>query len=343
MLLYRGPMARKRISSRFFLLTALLSTVPLLTGWWTLKREGPLGQETAFLVKRGANLDQLSKDLEHQGIIRSAKLFRLWARARNIRLIRGEYLVQRGVSLSEITDKLRRADVHFTSVVITPSLNAWLLQRRLQAFVPEDAFWALWRNRRLAEIAGFPEAETLEGLIAPATYRFHHAMEPEEVMLTMVETFRTQVWPTLGGGTLPSYETLILASLVEKETRLPSERPMVAGVFERRLKLGMRLQCDPTTLYARWESGDLRFSAPMKGDLERRSRFNTYLVSGLPPTPIAVPSRESIEAAKAPHSGSDLYFVATGHGDHNFASTLNEHNRNVSLYRREIVNQRRIK
>jgi UPF0755 protein len=167
-------------------------------------------------------------------------------------------------------------------------------------------------------------------------------MEPEEVMLMLVEAFRNQVRPKLEGGALPPYDTLILASLVEKETKLVEEQPRVAGVYKKRLDIGMRLQCDPTSLYARWLLGDLRFTAPLAEDIRRSHRFNTYSVAGLPPTPIAIPSSSAIEAAKAPLAGKDLYFVATGKGGHSFAPTLGDHNKNVGVYRKEIARQRKV-
>jgi UPF0755 protein len=115
----------------------------------------------------------------------------------------------------------------------------------------------------------------------------------------------------------------------------------VAGVYLKRLKIGMRLQCDPTSLYARWASGDLRFTAPTPQDIRRPSRFNTYTVKGLPPTPIAIPSATALAAARAPEIGKNLYFVATGQGGHNFAPNLRDHNRNVGVYRKELARQKK--
>ncbi|HJU84535.1 MAG TPA: endolytic transglycosylase MltG, partial [Holophagaceae bacterium] len=182
---------------------------------------------------------------------------------------------------------------------------------------------------------------SLEGLVAPATYRLNHALEPEEILLQMVEAFKRQVYPNLEGGRLSPYQTLILASLVEKETHLEEEQPKVAGVYAKRLAIGMRLQCDPTTQYARWLTGDLRFTAPSHEDTLRPSPFNTYWTRGLPPTPIAVPSPLAIEAALKPEIGKDLYFVATGTGGHRFAATLAQHNRNVNLFRQELARQKK--
>ncbi len=334
-------MARTSVSLRLLLATLFLAVLPVLGGWLAWKGQGPLQREATVLVKKGTSVNQVADQLEREGVIRSASLFKLWARARKLQLIRGEYTFTPQASLSDVAGKLRRADIHFTTVNIPEGAHAWSVQKRLQEFVPEEVFWKLWRSPRLARTAGFEQAESLEGLVAPATYKFHHAMEPEEVMLQLVEAFRHQVRPDLEGGVLPPYQTLILASLVEKETRLPEEQPRVAGVYKKRLDIGMRLQCDPTSLYARWLIGDLRFTAPLIEDIRRAHRFNTYTIGGLPPTPIAIPSPRAIAAAKAPLMGKDLYFVADGLGGHTFAPSLRDHNRNVGAYRVEIKRQKK--
>ena len=335
-------MARPRTSKRLLLATALLALPPLWT-LWTWKRSGPLITQGTVLIKKGATVDQIADQLEKEGVIHSASLFKLWARARHLKLIRGEYTFDSQASLSEVANKLRRGEIHFTNIVIPYAAHAWAVQSRLKEFVPEDVFWKLWKSPNLAATAGFPEATSLEGLLAPATYRVHHAMEPEEIFLAMVEAFHRSVRPKLEDGALPPYQTLILASLVEKETHLPDELPIVAGIYARRLHLGMRLQCDPTSQYARWLNGDLRFTAPMHEDIARVHPFNTYTMAGLPPAPIAIPSPAAIEAAKHPSPGAELYFVATGTGGHYFARTLAEHNRNVALYRTEIARQKKEK
>ena len=330
------------MSLRFLVVTILLAAVPAVGGWWAWKGRGPLQREATVLVKRGVGINQVAEQLERDGVIRSASLFKLWARARKLQLIRGEYTFSPRASLSDVAGKLRRADINYIAVSIPEGAHAWSVQKRLKDFVPEEIFWTLWKSPRLAKTAGFEQAESLEGLIAPATYKLHHAMEPEEVMLMLVDAFRNQVRPKLEGGVLPPYETLILASLVEKETRLTEEQPKVAGVYMKRLHMGMRLQCDPTSLYARLISGDLRFTAPMAADIRRAHRFNTYTVGGLPPTPIAIPGASALEAAKAPGVGRDLYFVADGKGGHSFAPSLRDHNRNVGVYRNEIARQRKL-
>jgi UPF0755 protein len=336
-------MARSKTSKRFLIATALLALIPA-SGWWMWKGQGPLTQEATVLVKRGATVDQIADQLEQDGVIRSASLFKLWARSRKLQLLRGEYTFEPRASLSEVASKLRRGEIHFTNVVIPEGAHAWAIQKRLKDFIPEDVFWKLWKSPTLARTAGFPEAESLEGLAAPATYRVHRAMEPEEIMLQLVEAFRRQVKPKLENGTLPAYDTLILASLVERETHVDEDREKVAGVYAKRLRLGMKLECDPTSQYARWLTGDLRFTAPTPEDVRRPHRFNTYTTAGLPPTPIAVPSKASIEAAQNPLITKDIYFVATGlDGKSRFAPTLALHNKNVALFRQEMARQHKEK
>jgi len=332
-------MAKSRTSVRLLVATLIL-LIPPAWGWWAVKGRGPLAAEATVLVRKGATLDEMAQQLEKDGVVRSASLFKLWARSRKLQLIRGEYAFQPGVSLGEVTRKLKRGEVHWTNVVVVQGMHAWSLQKRLKDFVPEETFWKLWTSPTLARSAGFPEAPSLEGLVAPATYRLNHALEPEEILLMLVEAFREQVRPKLDEGVLDPYDTLKLASIVEKETRLLEEKPKVAGVYALRLRKGMLLQADPTSQYARWVGGDLRFTAPTHDDIVRPHPYNTYTTKGLPPTPIAIPSLASIEAAKAPEMGKDLFFVATGKGGHAFAPSLAGHNKNINAYRKELKRQK---
>jgi UPF0755 protein len=149
-----------------------------------------------------------------------------------------------------------------------------------------------------------------------------------------MENFLQQAWPERDEG-LPfetPYEALILASIVEKETAVPEERPRIAGVFVRRLQKGMKLQTDPTVIYGMGDSydGDIRFR-----DLRQDTPYNTYTRSGLTPTPIAMPGKEAILAVLHPADGKELYFVARGDGSHQFSATLKEHNRAVDRYQRK--------
>jgi UPF0755 protein len=183
-----------------------------------------------------------------------------------------------------------------------------------------------------------PRAPSLEGYLFPDTYRFPRGVSAATVVITMLARFRHVIGkrfanqrPSSSGGW---HEVMTLASLVEKETPEASERPLIAGVFERRLERGMPLQSDPTVIYA--ARLDCRAVGPItQDDLEFDSPYNTYRYPGLPPGPIANPGEASIRAALHPADGDALYFVANNHGGHVFARTLAEHQRNVSRYRRE--------
>jgi UPF0755 protein len=329
----------KRRSGRFLLAMAMLAAIPAWA-WWTFSRPGPLTNPAIFLVKKGMNATQVAESLENQGIIRNKAYFRAWARLAKPKILRGEYEFAAKASLADVTKKLTSGEIHITKMVIPPAIHAWSLQQRLEDFIPAEDFWVLWSSPKLKKAAGFPDAPTLEGLIAPATYHLNHAMEPEEILTEMVQAFHRQVLPALQGGVLPPYETLVLASLAEKETRVLSELPRVTSVFFNRLNKPMRLQCDPTSLYARWLMGDLRFTQPLRDDLNRQHPYNTYANMGLPPGPIAIPSIAAIHAAIAPLETDDYYFVATGTGGHYFSKTLEEHNRNVNIYRAELNKKR---
>lgn len=189
-----------------------------------------------------------------------------------------------------------------------------------------------------------PSAPTLEGYLFPDTYRFPRRVTPDTIISTMVARFRhvlkTKLPVEFASSQGSLHAVVTLASLVEKETPNPEERPVVAGVFARRLKINMPLQCDPTVVYAARvahrpidviHSSDLRFDSP----------FNTYVHSGLPPGPIANPGERSLSAAFHPADGAELYFVSNNHGGHLFSKTLAEHERNVATYRAQEREKKR--
>jgi len=185
-----------------------------------------------------------------------------------------------------------------------------------------------------------PNAPTLEGFLFPSTYRLTRRTTAPELCRMMTAQFRKQ-WHQIQAGDHPSgapmdaLETVTLASLVEKETADPQERPLVASVFSNRLRLKMPLDCDPTTIYAALLEERYR-GAIYRSDLASSNAYNTYQHSGLPPGPIASPGAASLKAAAAPASSEYLYFVAKGDGSgsHQFSKTIDEHNRAVQNYRR---------
>jgi len=189
-----------------------------------------------------------------------------------------------------------------------------------------------------------PHAPSLEGFLFPATYQFPRHPSGAQMVTAMVDRFR-QEWNTIaaqGANVSPQdlEQIVTLASLVERETPRPEERPLVAGVFANRLRLHEPLQCDPTVVYALELAG--KYSGTLDaGDLAFDSPYNSYRHTGLPPGPIANPGDASLRAALAPAQTDYLYFVANTEGGHFFSSTLAQHNRNVNLYRKRLAAERR--
>lgn len=329
-------MIRHRAILRYLIVTVISVLLVLL-----LAMSGPSRNRTVILIKRGTSIDAMAHQLKYEGVIRSVQLFKVLAKLLRVRPISGEYEFVARVNLLKVINKLKHGNVLYTNISVPPGSHGWAIQQRFSDFIPKEKFWALWKNPRFMRIAGFPNAENMEGLVAPLVYQVNHTQDPEEIFLHFAESFRRTVMPTLNGGVISAYDTLILASLIEKETSVPNEMALIAGVYIRRLKQKMKLQCDPTSLYARWYHGDLQFTGPTSKDINRLSRFNTYAVFGLPPTPIASPSPKAIAAAKLPNIGNNIYFSATGDGGHVFASRLSDHNHNVSIYRRKIALRRR--
>ena len=241
--------------------------------------------------------------------------------------------------------KLVEGDVYLHQVVIPEGSDRFDIARILHERLGIDPAKFLRITEQTSLIADLdPAAPSLEGYLFPDTYRFSRRANAAVVVSTLLARFRhileTKLRGQLQPGTEKLHDVVTLASLVEKETPDPAERPLVAGVFERRLEKGMPLQCDPTVVYA--ARLNHRPAAPItESDLELDSPFNTYRHAGLPPGPIANPGVASLEAALNPAEGKTLYFVSNNQGGHIFATTLAEHQRNVARYRRQVAAQRR--
>ena len=289
-----------------------------------------------YVIEPGKTLNRIARELENQGIIDHARklvwLARLKGTADHIRV--GEYEFQPGTSVEQMLDKVVRGEVKQYSLTL---VEGWNFRQMMAAINGDDVL--------THKLAGLNQVQIMsslghtgqhpEGRFFPDTYRFSRGMTDEEILKQaydrMKSTLETE-WPTRVAG-LPyenAYEALTMASIVEKETGVPEERKAIAGVFIRRLEKGMRLQTDPTVIYGLGESfdGNLKKSHL----LDASNPYNTYKHKGLPPTPIAMPGRDSIHAALHPEVGTALYFVSRGDGSHYFSSTLEEHNRAVVKY-----------
>lgn len=293
-------------------------------------------------VPRGASRRAIARLLEENGVVRSRFAFEALCRWRSRRTLQaGEYFFDRRANALEVFRKLAEGRIYVKTIAVPEGLAmfeiAELVER--EGLASREAFLEAARDPALIRDLA-PGARSLEGFLFPATYQFPRRPPEQEIVGAMVRRFR-EAWQSLPEETRHARsieEVVTLASLVERETLLPDERPLVAGVFANRLRRGIALQCDPTVIYA-LQLADHYDGALDARDLRFRSPYNTYRRRGLPPGPIANPGIASLRAALSPPAVDYLYFVANTEGGHFFSRTLREHNRNVTLYRRRLAAQ----
>lgn len=300
-----------------------------------LKEPLDLGAEPiAFNVPQGSNLSMVANELSQMGVLKYPRLLVWHARWKDATLIQsGEYQLEAGLTPRYILEKFNSGDVRTYSSTFPEGIRFTDMRSQLEA---NSILLADTRGLTDAELIAMLglEIDSLEGWFYPDTYVFSRNTKVSEILIQAHERVRDLLekeWSQRDIG-LPlesPYEALILASLVEKETGVGYERPMIAGVFVRRLQKGMKLQTDPTVIYAMGDEydGNIR-----RSDLSIDSPYNTYKYKGLPPTPIALAGGDAIRAVMHPAEGEALYFVAKGDGSHYFSSTLAEHNAAVQEY-----------
>ncbi len=292
---------------------------------WQLTRPGPLAQDKAVVLAKGLGVEAIGDALEEQGIIRASFWFRVAAliSAKHRRLRAGEYAFAAHTSVWNALELLTEGKTVLRRITVPEGLTVNEIRALLLA---ETA------------LTGEVPERIAEGSLLPETYRFSYGDRREEIVERMERGMRevlSDAWEKRAEG-LPlatPAEAQVLASIVEKETGVADERARVAAVFVNRLKKGMKLQSDPTTVYAILHAEGAMNRALTLDDLERRLPFNTYWIDGLPPAPICNPGKAAIEAALHPAPTDELYFVATGDGGHRFAATFEEHTANVRQYR----------
>ncbi len=279
-------------------------------------------------IKRGLNVKGIAQILDEKGLIGSKGSFILFAKVFGWekQLKAGRYRIRPGISLWRTLHTLTQGGSITEDVTIPEGLTlkeiAGLLKRRVD--IDSTAFVALVTDKSFCQKLG-GDAPTLEGYLFPNTYNLYWGMEEEEIAKLMVDALFRTIGPDLRVRAqkigFDLHQILTLASLIEKETGVPQERPLISAVFHRRLKMGMPLQCDPTVIYTL-----LPLNRPLtKRDLKVKSPYNTYLHPGLPPGPICNPGLASIKAALWPAQTDYLYFVAQRDGSHIFSRTNREH------------------
>jgi len=290
-----------------------------------------------FEVKSGTTLSAVARELAGRGVLPHPLALVALARYRGVdRAIKaGSYELEPGVTLPELLAKLTQGDVTQTSITIVEGATFADVKRALRDDVDVKRAVVDLPDAELFAKLGITEASA-EGLFFPDTY-FIAKGSTDVALLKRARTAMAERLAAAWSRRAPDlplatpYEALILASIVEKETGRPADRPLIASVFVNRLKRGMRLQTDPTVIYGMGEKfdGNLR-----KRDLDADTPWNTYTRDGLPPTPIALPSQASLDAATRPPPTSFLYFVSRGDGTSEFSPSLAEHNRAVSKYQK---------
>jgi UPF0755 protein len=323
-----------RTFSMLLLVAALAAGGWLAWAWYSPVT--PAGQ-TFVLLHPGYSTRRIAAELKGTGVIRSTTAFILWHRLHQKHSLKaGEYLFERTATSVDIHERLVRGDVFVHTVVIPEGFNMFEIAQAVQnaGLGPSEDFLHIAESQTglVADLA--PDAKTLEGYLFPNTYEFTRTQTMEEMVAAMVKQFR-QVAREIG-LTSDVQKTVTLASIIEKETAAPEERPLVAGVYNNRLAKNIPLQADPSVIYAELLQGAYS-GALHHEDMQFRSAYNTYIHAGLPPGPIGNPGRNSLEAAMHPAGTPYLYFVSDGNGHHRFAGTLEEHNRNVAEYRKAVA------
>lgn len=294
-------------------------------GYRSFHEAGPMAQETVYILPKGQGVIRTAWQLEQAGLVSSKDIFKLGVQVSGYerRLQAGEYLIPAHTSMQQIMLILASGKVIQHKATIVEGWTSWQIEHYLNS---------------LENLVDPVTIRPPEGSIMPETYLYTHET-PRHELIKRMQARQTELLKDLWQGReegLPFEtveEALILASIVEKETAVASERSHIAGVFVNRLRKRMRLQTDPTVIYGLSSKGFLQ--RPLsRADLKKTTAYNTYVIRGLPPTPIAHPGRASIEAVLHPLRTEDLYFVADGSGGHSFAVNLRDHTNNVRQYRK---------
>ncbi len=306
-----------------------------LWSWWDIHFQRTLPPEGFFVrVEPGDTLRTVANQLAKGGFLSGTGNFTLWARALGSerRLRPGDYLFQGLLSPRELLAELESGRLGRQQFTIREGDSLADVARRFseRGFGGTDVFRCALESERLRTRIGSPPTG-LEGYLFPDTYYFAWSEEAEAIVGNMIDRFLEQTRDLHEARQrvgLSVHEMVTLASIIEKETAVPEERPLVSAVFHNRLRQGMKLQADPTTTY-----GSRRDGPPGPADLQADHPYNTYRHFGLPPGPICNPGRASLQAAVNPAPVDYLYFVARGDGTHAFGRSIEEHNRNVSRLR----------
>ena len=305
---------------------------------------------TFVMLRPGFTTRRIAVELKSAGIIRSQEAFilwRYWHRGRSLKA--GEYLFDKSANIIDIQKRLRRGDVYLHTVVVPEGYTMFDTARVIEeaGLGPAEDFVKAGQSDTALIADLDPNARSLEGYLFPETYEFSRMMTTHDMAAAMVKQFRqvagqAGLLPNAASGMTeavvmprPLHELVTMASIVEKETSVPAERPEVASVYYNRLNKRIVLAADPSIIYAEMLAGTYQ-GALHHADMSFSSPYNTYRNAGLPPGPICNPGRSALEAAMHPAQTDYYYFVADAQGHHRFARTMEEHNKNVIAYRKAM-------
>ncbi|MEO1014970.1 MAG: endolytic transglycosylase MltG [Pseudomonadota bacterium] len=319
----------------FILFVFFLAVVAAGGGAFVLRqemlREGPHDDDVIVLLEEGSSVTAIAETLEEAGVLRRPILFVAAAKLKDVTgsLKAGEYRIPKGISVWKLVDLVEQGKsiLHYVTVA--------------EGLTTAQALEVIRANEELeGELTLTPD----EGALLPETYAFTRGETRDQLVTAMMKAQTALIDGAWDERALElpfstREDAIILASIVEKETGVASERPRIAAVFVNRLKRGMRLESDPTIIYG-LTGGEPLGRGLRVSEIKRETPYNTYRIDGLPPTPIANPGKDAILAVLNPAQTDDLFFVANGDGGHVFAETLAEHNRNVAEWRR-IERERR--
>jgi UPF0755 protein len=328
------------------LITLFLIAVLALGGWveWQVYIPVTPPANTSLLLHPGYSTRRIAAELKKAGVIRNERVFWLWHVLHPKPLLKaGEYLFEREATLPQVYERIARGDIYFHVVTVPEGYTMFDIAKAMEdaGLGSASDFLQVFESQTqlISDLA--PEAKSLEGYLFPNTYQFTRTQTLEEMAAEMVHQFRQvaqQIGLTAGmnsGVNSDVPKVVTMASIVEKETAAPEERPRVASVYYNRLAQRMALDADPSVIYAELLLGTYQGSLH-HADLAVNSPYNTYRFPGLPQGPIGNPGKSALEAALHPDTTKFLYFVSDGNGHHRFARSLEEHNRNVAAYRHSI-------
>lgn len=300
-------------------------------------------------IPAGAGSVAIGDRLIGAGVIRDRTTYRtaVWMSGKGRQLKAGEYRFDAAMTPFEVIDKIARGDVYVVDVTFREGLTMAEMAKIYEAEGLGDAAAFMQAAKDPAPIRELdPAAQDLEGYLFPETYALPRKADAAKLVRQMVAAFLHAFPPELREAAardkMTPRQVVTLGSIVEKETAKAEERPMVAAVYRNRLRIGMPLQCDPTVIYALQRAGTFTGNL-RRDDLMYDSPYNTYRYPGLPPGPIASPGKASLEAAARPADVDFVYFVSRNDGSHEFARTLEEHNRNVQKYQIQFFREKRLR